>query len=260
MSLTEPATESPPSRRAPTGPVVTLVALLIVWQAGVMVLQVPRYLLPAPTTVLQVFITDPLLMLDHTVVTVWEVLVAYAASIAVGLPIGILAVKSRSFRSAVYPLIVGTQAVPILAAAPLLVVWFGFGIEPKIIIATLITFFPIAVGMAVGLRTVSPEAQLLARSMGLGRMRTFTKIEFPAALPSLFGGLKTATALVIVGAVVAEFVASSAGLGHVVVRASGTLDTPILFAALLVMVVMGVSFFTLVDELEVRATSWRRTG
>jgi len=235
------------------GPVALVVVLVVAWQVA----NLPRYVVPRPSEVLDVFKSQPEFLWHHTEVTAGEVLISFAISVVVGVPVGLLSVKSRMFNRGVYPLIVASQSVPILAAAPLLVVWFGFGLAPKVIVAVLITFFPIVIGTALGIQTLPSEFRMLARTVGLGRFRTLWLVEWPASLPSIFGGLTVATVLVVVGAVVGEFVGSSAGLGYLVLRSTGTLDNAMLFAALLVMVVMGISAFLAVTLAERLLTPWR---
>lgn len=240
-----------------SGPILTLAVLIGLWQLAVRLFALPSYLVPAPSDVVAAFVTQPMVLINDTRVTGFEVVVSYLTCIVIGIPLGILAAKSALFSRTVYPLLVASQSVPILAAAPLLIVWFGYGLESKVIVAFLITFFPIVVGTVVGLRSVQPETRSLARSMGIGSLQTFVKIELPAALPSLFAGLKVATAIAIIGAVVGEFLSSSAGLGYRVLVATGTLQTPLLFAALVTMVVMGLVSFTIVSLLERIAAPWR---
>jgi NitT/TauT family transport system permease protein len=240
-----------------SGPLLTLAALILAWQLAVMLFAIPIYLAPAPTDVAATFVNQWTIVLEDARVTGIEVAVSYVSCVLIGIPLGIAAVKSRVFSRTVYPLLIGSQSIPVLAAAPLLIVWFGFGLTSKIVVAFLITFFPIVVGTAVGLRAVHPDTMALGRSIGLGAIEIFLKMELPAALPSLFAGLKIATTVAIVGAVVGEFLSSSAGLGYRAIVATGTLDTPLLFAALVTMAGMGLVFYAFVSLLERIAVPWQ---
>jgi NitT/TauT family transport system permease protein len=231
--------------------------ILAAWQIAVSWLAIPRILLPSVLDVSNAYLEYASLLGAGLAVTSFEVLVSFAASLLVGTALGTIIAKSKLFRRAVLPLLVVGQSVPILAAAPLFVVWFGFDLTPKILIALLITFFPILMGTVLGLRSSDQDLLALARSMGFGTIGRLTKIEMPAALPYLFASLKVSATLVIVGVVVGEFVGSSAGLGYVVLRAAGTINTPLLFAALGPMVLIGLVLSGLVGICERLATPWR---
>jgi NitT/TauT family transport system permease protein len=237
-------------------PALTLLLAVIVWQAAVVGLQIPRYLLPAPSLVAETFGAKLPLLWEHTLATTAEVLAGFGLSILIGVPIAIMAVASPLFSRTVYPLIVASQAVPKMAIAPLLVVWFGFGTLPKVLVAFLIAFFPIVIDGAVGLRSVEREMLWLAQSMGLGPLATFFKIRLPHALPSLFGGLKVAVTLAVVGAVVGEFVGADAGLGHLLIIANGNLDTPTLFATLIILTALGLLLYGALALLERIFVPW----
>jgi NitT/TauT family transport system permease protein len=237
-------------------PALTLVLSVIIWQAAMVGLQIPRYLLPAPSLVAETFAAKAPLLWEHTLATTAEVLAGFGLSILIELPIAVMAVASPLFSRTVYPLIVASQAVPKMAIAPLLVVWFGFGTLPKVLVAFLIAFFPIVIDGAVGLRSVEREMLWLAQSMGLGPVATFFKIRLPHALPSLFGGLKVAVTLAVVGAVVGEFVGADAGLGHLLIIANGNLDTPTLFATLIILTALGLVLYAALAILERIAVPW----
>jgi len=234
-----------------------LACLLAAWQIAVSWLAIPRIVLPSVLEVFNAYPEYASLLGAGLAVTGFEVLVSFAASLVVGTVLGTIIVKSKLFSRAVLPLLVVGQSVPILAAAPLFVVWFGFNLAPKILIAVLITFFPILMGTVLGLRSSDQDLLALARSMGFGTIDRLIKIEMPAALPYLFASLKVSATLVVVGVVVGEFVGSSAGLGYVVLRAAGTINTPLLFAALGLMVLIGLLLSGLVSISERLATPWR---
>jgi NitT/TauT family transport system permease protein len=177
-------------------------------------------------------------------------------SVVVGITLAVMISISRVFEKSLYPLLVGSQAIPKLALAPLFVVWFGFGLLPKVLMTFLIAVFPIVVSTVQGLASVETELEYLARSMGLGQYRTFRMIRLYRALPAIFAGLKVAITLAVVGAVVGEFVGSDRGLGTLLLRAIGMVNTPLLFAALFVLTVLGVVLFACIELLERLAIPW----
>ena len=241
-------------------PFVTLAGLLLVWQAAVTVFNVPQYLLPAPVEIGREMVEKWPYLLRHTQVTAFETLLGFGASVAVGVPLAVLIVISPMFGRFVYPLIVGSQTVPKVAIAPLFVVWFGFGLMPKVLIAFLIAFFPVLISTVVGLGSVEADMLTMVRSMGGGRRDEFIKIRMPAAMPSIFGGLKVAVTLAVIGAIVGEFVGTNAGLGYVLLTATGTLDTPMVFAAIFILTVLGIILFYAMELIERRVTAWRWQG
>jgi NitT/TauT family transport system permease protein len=244
---------------AVTYPILTVIGTLAAWELGTRLFGVPAFLLPAPSKIVVSFAEHAGLLLKHGWVTTIEIVLGYLMSIVVGVPLALAIFMSPAFSRAVLPLLVSSQAMPKVAVAPLLLVWFGFGLLPKVLIAFLIAFFPIVISTAVGLASIEPEKIHLARSMGLGAAATFFKIRLPSALPSIFGGLKISITLAVVGAVVGEFVGGDAGLGYLLMVANGNIDTPLLFAGIIALTVQGVVFYFLV-ELAERLAIPRRTA
>ena len=237
-------------------PLVTFLGLIGLWEVLVHALDVPRFLVAAPSAIGEVLVHRADFLMHHALATAYETVLGFAMSAIIGIPLGIIVIESKLFVRTIYPLIVASQAIPKLAIAPLFVIWFGFGLTPKILIAFLIAFFPIVIDTAVGLRSVPPDNLLLARSMGLGPIRTFTKIRMPHALPSTFGGLKIGISLAVVGAVVGEFLGSNSGLGYVIIVANGTLNTALLFAALFGLSILGLIAYAAVAVVERLAIPW----
>jgi NitT/TauT family transport system permease protein len=233
-----------------------LIGLLIVWEALTIVLRIPLFILPPPSAIAEAFLTHRALLLDHTWTTSIEVVLGYALSLAVGVPLGLLITQYRFLGNLVYPLLVSAQAVPKVAIAPVFVVWLGFGILPKVIIAFSIAFFPVVIGTVVGMRSVTPEMVSLARSMGASAVQTFIYFRLPAALPAMFGGFKLAVSLAVVGAIVGEFVGANHGLGYLVQVAGGQLNSSLMFAAIASMSALGVLFFYLIALIEMRVLRW----
>jgi NitT/TauT family transport system permease protein len=198
------------------------------------------------------------LLWEHNLVTGGEVIIGFLLSVAIGIPLGVAIVYSKWMERALYPILVASQTVPKVAIAPALVMWFGFGAAPKIIVALLVAFFPVVVNTVVGLWATEAETIYLARSMGARWWEVFLKFRFPRALPTIFGGLKISMALAVVGAVVGEFVGSDKGLGYILVVANGNLDSHLLFAAVFMLTIQGVFFYGLVGVLERFAVPWEQ--
>jgi len=179
-----------------------------------------------------------------------EIVLGFVLSVAIGVPLALAIYLWTPFARAVYPILVSSQAVPKVAVAPLFLVWFGFGLLPKVLIAFLIAFFPVVINTAMGLAALEREKLYLARSMGLGPVATFFKIQLPNALPSIFAGFKISITFAVVGAVVGEFVGGQGGLGYLLLIANGNMDTPLLFAGIVALTLLGVVFFALIGLLE----------
>jgi NitT/TauT family transport system permease protein len=236
---------------------ITAVALVTVWELAVRVRDIPRYLLPAPSVIFGYFLENSGLIWTNAVETGKVVLYGFLISAAIGVPLGIAIVEWRPFARTIYPLLVATQTFPKLAIAPLFIVWFGYGLVPKLLLVFLVAFFPIIIDTSVGLHSVRSETILLARSIGMGYIQTFFKVRIPQGLPSIFGGLKIGVTLAVVGAVVAEFLGAQAGLGHLIIVSTGVVNTPLLFSALLGLVLLGMAFYLLISVLESLAIRWR---
>jgi NitT/TauT family transport system permease protein len=237
-------------------PVLGLVAVIAVWQVAVLLFAVPSYLLPAPGRVFQKLLSAWPVLLGSSLYTLQEILLGFLLSVAVGVPLAVAIVSSRRCERILYPVLVGSQVVPKVAVAPLFVVWFGFGMTSKVLIAFLIAFFPVVIDAVVGLRSVEPEKLYVARSMGANAWQLFWKVRLPKALPSLFGGLKVSITLAVVGAIVGEFIAAEQGIGRVLLTANGNMDTELLFAGIIVLTVMGVLLFLVIDLLERWLLPW----
>jgi len=237
-------------------PVGLAAGFLLVWELVVRLCQIPVFLLPSPSVIAVTLVTDWRVIYLNIGSTLVAVLGGFGLSILVGVPLATLIVFSRLAERVFYPPMVASQAIPKVAIAPLFIVWLGYGIAPKIGIAFLIAFFPIVIDTVVGLRSVPPEMLQLGRSMGSGSLRVFLKLRLPSALPNLFGGLKVAVALAVVGAITGEFVGSQSGLGYLLTSASGQMDTPLVFAVLVTISAIAVLLFLAVEALEKFAIPW----
>jgi NitT/TauT family transport system permease protein len=231
-------------------PTFVVIAVLAAWEVGTRLFKIQAFLLPAPSAILHSMQANTVLLLHNGWVTTLEILLGFGLSILVGVPLALAIFLSPPFSRAILPLLVSSQAMPKVAVAPLLLVWFGFGLIPKVLIAFLIAFFPIVINTAVGLASIEPEKIYLARSMGFGAAETFFKIRLPSALPAIFGGLKISITLAVVGAVVGEFVGGDAGLGYLLMVANGSMDTQLLFAGIVGLTILGVVLYLLVELAE----------
>jgi NitT/TauT family transport system permease protein len=240
-------------------PLVGILAFLLAWQLFVVVYQMPAYLLPTPAGIAQVFVARLPDLLHHGWVTVYEMIAGYALAVVVAVPLAIAITSSRTFDELVTPTMLFFQIVPKVAIAPLFLVWFGVGATPKILVAFLISFFPIVIDAAVGLRSMSPEMHDLARSMGASRLQVFTQFRLPTSLPYLFSGLKVAATLAIAGTVVGEFVGADQGLGYLLLVTNSNLETPMMFATLVALTAIGFVFYYLVELLEGFLIPWHVT-
>jgi NitT/TauT family transport system permease protein len=240
-------------------PLLGILAFLLAWQLFVVAYQMPAYLLPTPTRIAQVFVARLPDLLHHGWVTVYEMIAGYALAVVVAVPLAIAITSSRTFDELVTPTMLFFQIVPKVAIAPLFLVWFGVGATPKILVAFLISFFPIVIDAAVGLRSMSPEMHDLARSMGASRLQVFTQFRLPTSLPYLFSGLKVAATLAIAGTVVGEFVGADQGLGYLLLVTNSNLETPMMFATLVALTAIGFVFYYMVELLESFLIPWHVT-
>jgi len=241
------------------GPAIALLALAVgLWELAARAGWVEDYLLPAPSEVARALVEDRDLLLEDAWVTGQEVLLGFALALVAGVAIAVALHLSTLARRTVYPLVIASQAVPIVVIAPILVIWFGFGMTPKLIVIGLICFFPIAVNTLDGLRAVDPAQQKMLRTLGAGRWALLRRLELPAALPYLFSGAKVAVAVAVIGAVFGELVGSDAGLGHAIQVGMAQLLTARVFAAVLLLSVMAIALFGLISLAERRAVPWAR--
>lgn len=231
-------------------PAATAVAVLLLWEAAVWLFEVPVYLLPRPSAVIGKMVTEHRMFLAESMPTITAIVVGFLLAVVIGVPIATFMVYVPLFRHAAQAILITAQVLPKVALAPLFIVWFGFGLMPKVLMTFLISFFPIVIDSMIGLAAVRPESLMLLRSMGGNRWQAFWKIRLPNALPSIFGGFKVAITFAVVGALVAEFVGSDSGLGYVLVMARGNLDTLTVFAVIGWLVVIGFIFYYAVELLE----------
>jgi putative hydroxymethylpyrimidine transport system permease protein len=244
---------------APAGLVVLLLCLWQLaaeWDLLANLLKIEDFLVPSPTQIGTALWEDRSLLADNAWVTLREVVLGFALAVVLGLGFAVLLHLSETLRRAVYPLLVASQTVPVIAIAPILVVWFGFGIGPKLAIIALVCFFPITVNALDGLRSVDPDQVKMMRTLDAGRWQILRRVEAPSALPFAFSGAKIAVAVAVIGAVFGEWAGSSSGLGHLMLEASAQLLTARLFAAIAVLSAMAICLFGLLALAERRLIPW----
>jgi NitT/TauT family transport system permease protein len=237
-------------------PVLLLVLIVVIWDLAIRLFKIPAYQIPAPADVVAVLFSDWPELLRQSWPTTYATLCGFLLSAVFGIPVAMLIAGSKTVESYVYPLLVFSQSVPKVAIAPLFVVWFGFGIIPKVISAFLLGFFPVVVSAVQGFKSVDPDMVDLARAMQGSRFQVFRAVNLPHALPAIFSGLKVSVTLAVVGAVVGEFVGSNSGIGYVLQRSIGTFDLPTMFAALVILALLGVILFWIVDRIERLIIPW----
>jgi ABC-type nitrate/sulfonate/bicarbonate transport system permease component len=235
---------------------LVIILLLGGWEAYARLGSIDDFILPAPDQVASSLFHDRGLLWDNLLVTAQEVVLGLALALAAG---ALLALALHSFaplRRAIYPLLVGTQAIPIVTIAPLLAAWFGYGILPKLVIVALVCFFPIVVTTLDGLAAVDPEQHKLLRTLGASRAQMFRWVEAPAALPAALSGAKIAVAVGGIAAVFAEYAGSEKGLGHLLLQSIPQLETARAWAAVVVLAALAISCFSLLALAERRLAPW----
>lgn len=237
---------------------VFYVAALLLWEGFVRLFQVPDWLVPAPSQVLDVITDKNSVMLSHTLVTLEETLAGFVLALGVGVACAIGIVHFPFLRDTLYPSLIMFNSFPKVAIAPLFVVWIGVGTESKIANAFLTAVFPIVLNTIMGLTNMDPELLELVRSMSKSRWVLFWKIRFPYSLPFVFAGCKIAISLAVIGAIVGEFISGRSGLGYLVLSANNYFNTPMAFAALLYLVVMSLALYGMVILAEKLMLPWYR--
>src|SRR4051795_2012367 len=237
-------------------PIILVVILIVLWDLSIRIFRIPPYQVPPPGAVLTTLFQEGPELLSQTWPTTVATLWGFALSVVVGIPLAMLIAGSRTVEDYIYPLLVFSQSIPKIAIAPLFVVWFGFGMFPKVLSAFLLGFFPVVVSAVQGFKSVEPDMMDLARAMEANRLQIFRMVSLPHAMPAIFAGLKVSITLAVVGAVVGEFVGSNSGIGFVLQRSIGNFELPTMFAALVVLSLIGVILFWILDLLERVAIPW----
>lgn len=237
-------------------PLLGVVLIVAIWWGAVVGFDIDRFLLPSPADVFEAFTANPQYLLDQTWVTLVETVQGFALAIVIGVPIAMLIASSRLVEQMIYPILLAINAAPKVAIAPLLVVWMGFGQAPKVVMVVLLCFFPIVLSTTTGLRSTPSEFIDLAKSLRANPLQTFVKFRAPFALEQVFVGLKTAISLAVIGAVIAEFVGASEGLGYLIVQSGASADTPLAFVAIVLLALMSIVLFYALALLERILLPW----
>jgi NitT/TauT family transport system permease protein len=241
-------------------PWLATLLLLVLWQLGVMAFHIESFVLPTPLEAIYEIYVNRYALTVHGLATLGTTLAGFAIAVVFGLFLGILVGSFRLAYVSLYPVLIGFNSVPKAALVPILVIWFGVGTVPAVLAAFLLSFFPVVVNVATGFATIEPELLDVLRVLGATRRDMIVKIGIPRSLPYFFASLKIAITLSFVGSVIAEIIAGNNGIGNVMLIATSNFNVPLVFAALLVVGVMGVSMYALFAFLETRFTSWSVRG
>ncbi len=236
-------------------PIITIVFFLLLWEMATNVFEIPVWLLPSPSDVALSFVDRPDFW-GHTWATLHETILGFILAIAIGVPIAVAVVYSPVLRSAIYPIILITQSIPKVAFAPILLIWIGYGGASIVVVAFLVSFWPVIVNTETGLNSPSQELLDLARQLSANQFQIYTKIRFPSSLPYFLSGLKVAITLSVIGAVIGEFVGADRGLGYLVISATSQFKTPVAFAAMALLALMGIGLFSIIAGLERILIPW----
>lgn len=243
-------------KMAITGNLMGIVLFLGSWQLLIWVFGMEKFVLPSPLSVMKIFLENWKMLLESAWPTLQEIVYGFSLSVCVGIPLAVIMVSYRRVEQLISPILIFSQTIPKVAIAPLFVIWFGFGMLPKILIAFLISFFPIVIDTSVGLKSVPQDMLDLVASTGGSFWRSLRKVRLPHALPNIFGGLKLAITFATIGAIVGEFVGTSEGLGYVIQIANGRLQTSLVFAAVILLSIMGLLLYNIVVLLEKKLIPW----
>ena len=239
-------------------PAAVFIAIIVVWAFAVRYYEIPAYLLPPPEDVLPRIGSSWTILWSHSLITIQEILIGFGLSIVTAIPMGLLIALSPLAKRMLYPLLVFIQLVPKIAIAPLFVVWIGFGMASKVMLTLLLTFFPLLLASIAGFQILDQRLLYLTRSMGASFWQTFWYLRLPAAMPVIFGGLKTSATIAATAAIVAEFVGANKGLGFQLLQATGVMDTTMVFAILFMLTMIGLALNAIVEVAEYFMTPWRR--
>ncbi len=241
----------------PLRSVIVFAGLILLWHIVVVASGTPHYILPAPARVATALVSHWPALLGHAAVTIAEILLGLLFGTLLGCATALTIASQRALRRWLLPVLVISQAIPVFALAPVLVLWLGYGLASKVAMATLIIYFPVTAAFFDGLRRTEPGWLDLAQTMGGTPLRTLWRIRIPAALPALSSGLRVATAVAPIGAVVGEWVGSSAGLGYLMLQANARMQVDLMFAALFVLALFAVTLYSAVDGALRRALPWQ---
>jgi NitT/TauT family transport system permease protein len=237
-------------------PAIGIMLIVLVWHAYIVAFRVPVVVMPPPARVMGSLVADWQILLGESWTTFLECVYGFALAVVIGILIAVMVTTSRTLNLMFYPILIATQSIPKVAIAPLVLVWFGTGIESKVAIAFIVAFFPMVVDTATGLRATPEDLLDLARSLKCHRLQIFWKIQVPSALPFIFSGAKVAVTLAVIGAVIGEFVGSDSGLGNLVLSANAQVNLPLVWAALVFLSILGMMLYAAVVVAERVLMPW----
>jgi NitT/TauT family transport system permease protein len=241
-------------------PLIGIAVIVIVWQIYTQAFDISRIVLPSPTDILWASVANWKTLLRESWPTFFESVLGFGLAIVIGIPFAVCVATSRVLNLTLYPILIATQSIPKVAVAPIILVWFGLGMESKLVIAFLVAFFPIVVDTAAGMRATPPGLLELARSLRATALQVFVKVQFPAALPFIFAGSKVAVTLAVIGAVIGEFIGAHEGLGNLLLAANSQLDGPLAWAALVWLSALGIALFAAIALIERVVMPWSEAG
>ena len=234
--------------------------LFVVWASACRGFNLPDFILPPPSRIITVAVLQAPMLLPHAATTAMEVLVGILLSLMVAVPLAMIMFARPAVEKALAPFLVASQAVPVFAIAPLLVIWLGYGMASKVLMAAVIIFFPITVSLLAGFKSCDSEFRILFQLMGAGFWKTMRLLYWPWALPHFFAGLKVGVSVATIGAVIGEWVGAQQGLGYLMIQANARLNVDLVFAAILWLSAMGLSLWVVVGYLEKKIIRWKKQG
>jgi NitT/TauT family transport system permease protein len=241
-------------------PPLTFAGIVAFWAGAISYFGIPAYLLPGPGAVFQRVVADAPMLWTHAMVTLTEIVLGFGLTVIGAIPLGLVIALSPLAKQVLYPPIMLLQLVPKIAIAPLFLVWLGFGIESKVLLTFLMTFFPLLIASISGFQILDTRYLYLTQSMGASVWQTFWYLRVPSALPVIFSGVKTSATIAATAAIVAEFVGANQGLGYVLLRGTSTMDIELTFAVLVVLTVIGIIINYVVEASEWLMTPWQRSN
>jgi NitT/TauT family transport system permease protein len=239
-------------------PPLTFVGIVLLWSWSVSIFHIPTYLLPGPGAVFGRLISDAGMLWDNAMVTMAEIVIGFGLTLVTAIPLGLVIALSPVANQTLYPPIMLLQLVPKIAVAPLFLVWLGFGMESKVLLTVLMTFFPLLIASISGFQILDPRLLYLTQSMGATTWQTFRYLRVPAALPVIFAGVKTSGTIAATAAIVAEFVGANQGLGYVLLKGTSTMDLELTFAVLVALTIIGIVINYVIEFSEWAMTPWQR--
>lgn len=237
-------------------PAIILLILIAIWEIWVQFGDIPKWQLPAPSAIAQELVASRSLLLHHTFITLQEIIAGFLVALALGLLLATAIIRSKILERAILPILISSQTIPIIAIAPLLLIWVGYGIASKIIIVALGSFYPIAVNTIDGLKAINTDMVAMMKSLGASRWQIFTKLQVPTSLPYMFSGIKVGISISVIGAVIGEWVGASGGLGYLITYSQPLFLTARVFAAIFVLSIIGIGLFASAGLVERLMLPW----